>query len=59
MLLKNPINRISAFDALNHPYFRDINNTIYPSLRSLSLDEEIYEDEEINNEKREEDKNYI
>ncbi|CAD8173952.1 unnamed protein product [Paramecium pentaurelia] len=59
MLLKNPINRINAFDALNHPYFRDINTNIYPSLRSLQFNEEIYEDEEINNEKREEDNNYI
>lgn len=36
MLLKNPINRISAIDALNHPFFKDINNNdIYPSLKSL------------------------
>ncbi|CAD8174189.1 unnamed protein product [Paramecium octaurelia] len=61
MLLKNPINRISALDALNHPYFRDEDNTIHPSLRSLQFNEEMREDDEVNNEKRqeEEDKNYI
>ena len=35
MLLKNPINRISALDALNHPFFNDFYDDQPLSLKSL------------------------
>ncbi|CAD8072470.1 unnamed protein product [Paramecium sonneborni] len=59
MLLKNPINRITAFDALNHPFFQDFNEDVYPSLKSLQFNHELNDDEVINEEIREEDKYFI